>query len=123
MTIALIGVQSLINTVVNTCTKFGETSNQSLSRPYGSHLRGPSLNPSAWANTPTSGASLTRVSTELLAPVAPVPTIPLKVMRLMEKQSSPLNAGRMVMSGRFADVCAELDRLTERQNQQISIRK
>ncbi len=34
---------------------------------------------------------------------------PLRVIRV--KDSSPQMAGRMVISGRMADVCAELDRL------------
>ena len=36
---------------------------------------------------------------------------PLRVTRLLEQDCNSANAGRMVMSGRFADVCAELDRL------------
>ncbi len=37
---------------------------------------------------------------------------PLRVVRVAEDgQASPSNAGRMVMSGRMADICAELDRL------------
>jgi hypothetical protein len=147
MTIAFIGVQGLINKVVNTCTKLSETSNQTPKRDYrtfgafesfGSY--GPQVSYSplgprgcepavpgkttpAWAKQPSPTSSTPRVSTDFLTPLVPAPSIPLKVMRLMEKQSSPLNAGRMVMSGRFADVCAELDRLTERQSQQISLRK
>lgn len=43
-------------------------------------------------------------------PVAP--TKPLRVVRVAEEgANSPYNAGRMVMSGRMADICAELDRL------------
>ena len=38
---------------------------------------------------------------------------PLRVARVMEAQQSRSNAGRMVISGRMADVCAELDRLAE----------
>jgi hypothetical protein len=34
---------------------------------------------------------------------------PLRVIRV--KDDSPQMAGRMVISGRMADVCAELDRL------------
>lgn len=49
--------------------------------------------------------------------------IPLRVARLLEQQSSPLSAGRMVISGRFSDVCAELDRLIAHQNQIIGLRK
>jgi len=37
--------------------------------------------------------------------------IPLRVARVMEAQQNRQSAGRMVISGRMADVCAELDRL------------
>ena len=36
---------------------------------------------------------------------------PLRVVRLMEVGQTPSQVGRMVISGRMADVCAELDRL------------
>ena len=37
---------------------------------------------------------------------------PLRVVRVAEDgMHSPSTAGRMVMSGRMADICAELDRL------------
>ena len=36
---------------------------------------------------------------------------PLRVVRVAEPFHVPANAGRMVISGRMADVCAELDRL------------
>lgn len=43
---------------------------------------------------------------------APAPTKPLRVVRIAEDgANSSNNAGRMVMSGRMADICAELDRL------------
>jgi len=43
---------------------------------------------------------------------APAPTKPLRVVRIAEDgANSPYSAGRMVMSGRMADICAELDRL------------
>jgi hypothetical protein len=35
----------------------------------------------------------------------------LRVVRVVETCPAPLAAGRMVISGRMADVCAELDRL------------
>jgi hypothetical protein len=44
------------------------------------------------------------------------PALPLRVARVMEAQQSRQNAGRMVISGRMADVCAELDRLAELEN-------
>ena len=36
---------------------------------------------------------------------------PLRVVRVLEPSANPAGAGRMVISGRMADVCAELDRL------------
>ena len=43
---------------------------------------------------------------------------PLCVVHIAEDQRPPLHtAGRMVISGRMADVCAELDRLIDLDNQ------
>ncbi len=42
--------------------------------------------------------------------------LPLRVARVMEAQHHRAQAGRMVISGRMADVCAELDRLAELEN-------
>lgn len=36
---------------------------------------------------------------------------PLRVLRVVDAGHGPSSAGRMVISGRMADVCAELDRL------------
>jgi uncharacterized membrane protein len=36
---------------------------------------------------------------------------PLRVVRVVDGCRTPAGAGRMVISGRMADVCAELDRL------------
>ena len=41
----------------------------------------------------------------------PRPAKPLRVVRVMEPAAARSIAGRMVISGRLADVCAELDRL------------
>ena len=41
--------------------------------------------------------------------------MPLRVARVMDEQQTRHSAGRMVISGRMADVCAELDRLVERE--------
>ena len=38
---------------------------------------------------------------------------PLRVVRVMDGRQACAGAGRMVISGRMADVCAELDRLAE----------
>jgi len=36
---------------------------------------------------------------------------PLRVLRVLEVGQTSAHAGRLVISGRMADVCAELDRL------------
>ena len=46
---------------------------------------------------------------------APV-TARLKVVREPDAAVSPACAGRMTISGRMADVCAELDRMTQRES-------
>ena len=43
-------------------------------------------------------------------------TPPLRVARVLEERRPRHSAGRMVISGRIDDVCAELDRLVEREN-------
>ncbi|MEI8168305.1 MAG: hypothetical protein WCG50_01435 [Rhodoferax sp.] len=40
---------------------------------------------------------------------------PLRVVRILEADHIPSNVGRMKISGRMADVCAELDRLAARE--------
>ena len=46
----------------------------------------------------------------------PVPSRALRVLRISEQGDHPQSAGRMVISGRMADVCAELDRLIALEN-------
>jgi hypothetical protein len=45
----------------------------------------------------------------------PQPVRPLRVVRFVDAVHVPSSAGRMVISGRMADVCAELDRLAQRE--------
>jgi len=40
---------------------------------------------------------------------------PLRVVRVFEAGQARASVGRMVISGRMADVCAELDRLAARE--------
>jgi hypothetical protein len=40
---------------------------------------------------------------------------PLRVVRIVESDQASALAGRILMSGRMADVCAELDRMVERE--------
>jgi len=42
-----------------------------------------------------------------------LPSRPLRVLRVVDGPKPAAGAGRMVISGRMADVCAELDRLAE----------
>jgi len=41
--------------------------------------------------------------------------LPLRVVRVVETGQARASVGRMVISGRMADVCAELDRLAARE--------
>ena len=41
---------------------------------------------------------------------------PLRVLRVMEAGQANAHVGRMRISGRMADVCAELDRMVERES-------
>jgi hypothetical protein len=41
--------------------------------------------------------------------------MPLRVLRVVESGMPRSSTGRLVISGRMADVCAELDRLVERE--------
>jgi len=41
--------------------------------------------------------------------------MPLRVVRVLEAGQTRASSGRMVISGRMADVCAELDRLAARE--------
>lgn len=43
------------------------------------------------------------------------PCSPLRVVRIVETGQASALAGRILMSGRMADVCAELDRMVERE--------
>ncbi len=72
------------------------------------------------APAPTSAATALRPAPQLGALRLPtdnsrscmVPTRrPLRVVRVMEAGQPRSQVGRMVISGRMADVCAELDRL------------
>ena len=54
------------------------------------------------------------------APVQPATAKPLRVVRVLEPSASRAVAGRMVISGRLADVCAELDRLAALEGRQAA---
>ena len=50
-----------------------------------------------------------------MSPVCAPRPAALRVLRVCDAQPGPGDAGRMVISGRMADVCAELDRLAARE--------
>ncbi len=75
---------------------------------------GCNLNPSFTVSSPLTTRSRQHQSKSLL----PTRAIgrPLRIIRVLEENHVPANVGRMVISGRMADVCAELDRLADRES-------
>ena len=69
------------------------------------HQRNSGRHPSLRHTTPASATRQCAAAT----PVRRAP--PLRVVRVIDASSATAGAGRMFMSGRMADVCAELDRL------------
>jgi len=75
--------------------------------------------------TPQTGSAGSRVPATTLrsqlilstpnAAQRPAPTRPLRVLQVMEVGQGGRNPGRLRISGRMADVCAELDRLAARE--------
>lgn len=63
------------------------------------------------ASTVALPACQRRLSRGETAPSRLVQRRPLRIVRIMEAGQAPAQVGRMVISGRLADVCAELDRL------------
>ncbi|PUE07054.1 hypothetical protein B9Z51_14255 [Limnohabitans sp. T6-5] len=59
---------------------------------------------------PSPSQTMTRMNMPN-APASMPSARPLRVMRISESDQRTTGAGRMVISGRMADVCAELDRL------------
>ena len=47
--------------------------------------------------------------------IAPAKRPPLRVVRVLETGQAPAHTGRLMISGRMADVCAELERMAERE--------
>lgn len=65
------------------------------------------------ATPPLASKSHPRQTTSV--PAAMATRKPLRIIRVLEENHLPANVGRMVISGRMADVCAELDRLADRE--------
>jgi hypothetical protein len=60
--------------------------------------------PSRWVTAPVTAISGTRCLHQ-----------PLRVVRVMEAGQTSALTGRILISGRMDDVCAELDRMVERE--------
>ena len=62
---------------------------------------------------PDAALRPTRAPEEAPVRQAALPSIhrPLRIVRIMEADQAPSHVGRIIISGRMADVCAELDRL------------
>jgi hypothetical protein len=103
MTIALFGISSLYNSIQNfmSASSLLQLSPMKQAvRPSGSTSSVVRPN-TASVSTFTSNSSAAGLSHQRA----------LRVMRIAEQGDAPSCAGRMVISGRMADVCAELDRL------------
>jgi hypothetical protein len=66
----------------------------------------------------TSFVATSAVSTRVCA-MNDRPSMPLRVVRVLESGQPRSSVGRMVISGRMADVCAELDRLAAKEAAQF----
>ena len=73
------------------------------------------ITPQQWAINTVNGKS---TGLRLSTPKRQV--TPLRVVRLSEAGATPECAGRMRISGRMADVCAELDRLIAKEAQNLA---
>lgn len=70
----------------------------------------------SWLNTAQRRGALRLIqaagtSAAAAEPISSARAQPLRVLRLVEAGQAPGTAGRLRMSGRLADVCAELDRM------------
>jgi len=69
------------------------------------------LAPAVTPLRPVAPARPTGGEAKMSSPSRLVQRRPLRVVRIVEAGQGPALVGRMVISGRMADVCAELDRL------------
>jgi len=61
----------------------------------------------------SAGRPPTVINARLRGPRQVATRKPLRVVRVLDAEQSRSNAGRIVISGCIADVCAELDRLAQ----------
>ncbi len=74
-----------------------------------------------WATRQTACGSLASRAAPQPQCIQAVATPALRVLRVTESDQRVNGAGRMVISGRMADVCAELDRLAALEAAQVRI--
>lgn len=111
MTIALFGISSLYNSIQNfmsASSLLQSAPTKHAVRPSGSSSNVVRPNSESVSTIPTNFKTnfTTNSSAASLSHQRA-----LRVMRIAEQGDAPSCAGRMVISGRMADVCAELDRL------------
>ena len=116
MGIAIMSLSSVISNVIFSGWGLGATKRPPSSRSTATVLRAQSrILPLEWARKTVNGRSATphfAITTRA--------STPLRVVRMSEMGSAPECAGRMRISGRMADVCAELDRLAAKEAQILS---
>lgn len=95
--LSLQGLLAPLQNLVNWLTRTRSAHAASLALRPAAGTRGTSRSSSSWTTLPGSCHKK--------------PRRPLRVVRVAEAGPSAATAGRMVISGRMADVCAELDRL------------
>ena len=105
------------NLLIATCRFVAST----FARPPSRQAMQPSSAPVSLFDNPTYCRAESQIrpqnkGTMVLPPTAmrPISTRPLRVRHVMDS-ASPRTSGRLVISGRMADVCAELDRLAARE--------
>jgi hypothetical protein len=95
----LMGVPTPVQSVPSVARRMG-----SRALPVAATLMQPQCDLRSAGDTPTQPARAVAAK-----------VMPLRVLRVLESGQPRSCAGRLVISGRMADVCAELDRLVERE--------
>ena len=85
-------------------------------RKRSAHARLEQPTPRQPATTPAPCRHIAALPARLAPACAPqLRAMPLRVRHVVEVGQARAQSGRLVISGRMADVCAELDRLAERE--------
>jgi len=117
MGIALLTLSQLFNLLHQLPARLGGTQRP---RPAPPKLNNPYLRATALAaarckplpaHAGAERSAPVRLGLALQRPLRCARPLPLRVLRITDSQAQPGNVGRLVISGRMADVCAELDRL------------